>query len=181
MDEDNFAPLHLKLDYVEKPGYQYDKYDKVSDDPYGSSKWFKDGYATEVSKEYNAVPTEVMKMYFSDDNIKRLQRGIKREVYNRSKGKFILEEDQDVLDLNMAMRAVFELYGKNLPNKIVRQVKRLNEQTIQYIVPDVMENVKQWYGYLQDIRNPIQPMQLPVNVNRAGRNLLPSVTQLWGI
>lgn len=151
----------------------------IPNNPYAVKEHY---YAKLIMKEYQSCPTKVVLEYFSVKNIKRIQKKIKREIKHRSYGKFILEEDQNVLDLLNAMRAIFKLYARNLPYKVIRQVKALNEYTIQYICPDIMTNLKQYYGYLDDIKNPINPFdRVAVNVNNAGRNQLPSVAQLYGL
>jgi hypothetical protein len=178
--DNNYAPTNQSLSYdnYTDPSYVKDL-DGIPNDPYGVDEYY---YAELVMKEWNVeCPTDVAKLYFSVSNIKRIQRGIRREIYNRSFGKFRLREDQNVLDLITAMRAVYKWNAKDLPMKVVRQVKMLNEQTVQYIAPDMMDNLKQHYGYLDDIKNPINPMPEPINVNHAGRLQLPSVAQLYGI
>jgi hypothetical protein len=47
-------------------------------------------------------------------------------------------------------------------------------------MPDIMTNVKQAYGYLQDISQPLKPIVRPLNVSNAGRKTLPSMTTVWG-
>lgn len=118
-------------------------------------------------------------VFFSNENIKRLQKKIREEIFIRTKGQYSLEEDQDESELLIAMRAVYLEKCKNLPNQTVRQVKLLNKQTVDYIVPDMISNIKQYFGYLKDINQPLQPMLRPMNVNNAGRNLLPSITTIW--
>ena len=76
---------------------------------------------------------------------------------------------------------VYNNYAKNLPKHAVHQVKKLNKHTIQYIVPDMVTNIKQHYGYLSDIKNPINPLPQPINVNNAGRLNIPSVAQLYSL
>ncbi|ATZ80627.1 hypothetical protein BMW23_058 [Bodo saltans virus] len=123
--------------------------------------------------------TPVSLLFFSDENVKRIQKLLKRGIADMSKGKFILEEDQDENDLFIVMRAVFLDSGLNLPTHIVSQVKELNKKTVEYILPDMYTNVKQAYGYLQEINNPRKIMSLPLNVNKTQRGDLPSVTSLW--
>lgn len=178
MDDNNFAPVSQKLSYNNG---NYNNFDMTDDNQPGVAQIYPNQYASDVAKQYQACPTKVMKLYFSDANIERIQKKIKKEVYKRSKGKFRLREDQDPLDLNVSMRTVYLLNAADLPMGVVRQVKKLNEETVQYIVPDMITNLEQYYGYLRDIRNPINPIQLPINMGRAGRRLLPSVTQVWGI
>lgn len=124
--------------------------------------------------------TKVSIMLFSDENIKRLQKKIKAEVWKRSKGKYRLDENQDEMDLIIAMRAVFLDYGKNLDYEIVRQVKALNQLIIDYIMPDLMTNIQQAYQYNKFINEPLKMITRPVNVAHAGRKTLPSITSVWG-
>ena len=168
----------LKRKLVITPDPMYEDEKMVETKP---SKFDRTAAEIVSSGEYQMAPSEVMKMYFSKENIDRIQKQIRSEVYDRTEGKFRLIEDQDSNDLNIAMRAVCKLYARNLPFKIIKQVKYLNKQTIEYIVPDIITNVKQYYGHIQEINNPIKPIDLPVNVNNAGRLTLPSVAQIWGL
>ncbi len=125
--------------------------------------------------------SNLSKLFFSDKNIKRVQRKLKDAVYNRTKGKYKLDTDQDPSDMLVAMRAVYMEHSRFLPGETVRQVKRLNEKVISEHVADVISNVKQYYGYLEEINKPLTPIPRPVNVNNAGRLTLPSITTTWGI
>lgn len=124
--------------------------------------------------------TSLSDMFFSKENVDRIQKKIKSAVKTMSNGKFRMDVDQDELELNLAMRAVFLDYGKNLPNHLVRQVKVLNQQVLDYIMPEVMTNVNQYYGYLKDISQPYKTLPRPMNVNNAGTKTLPSMTSRWG-
>jgi hypothetical protein len=178
MDDFNYAPTNQTLTY-DDPGHvrTMDPMDAPGN-PYNVDEYY---YAHLILKEWQACPSEVALLYFSVKNIKRIQKLIRRDVYNRSLKKFKLSEDQNVIDLLTAMRAVYKLYAKDIPTKITRQVKILNKETIEYIVPDMMTNLKQHYGYLDDIKNPINPLPVPINVNQAGRNQLTGVAQIYGI
>lgn len=173
--EDIYSPLNNSLSYNNS---RHNTINEIPNDPYNVEE---DYYTLLVMKEWQACPSEVASLYFSVSNIKRLQAQIKKEIYNRSYKKFRLIEDQSVLDLLQVMRAIYKLYAKDLPMKVIKQVKVLNKQTVEYVSPDIMEALKQHYGYLDDIKNPIKPIQLPVNVNNSGRIQLPSISQLYGL
>jgi hypothetical protein len=143
------------------------------------SDYYDGGGSTFALKSVQIENTPVSLLYFSDENTKRIQKQLKRGIADLSKGKFILEEDQDENDLMVAMRSVFLEHALNLPTHIVSQVKELNKKTIEYILPDMYTNVKQAYGYLQEINNPRQILSLPLNVNKTQKGDLPSVTSLW--
>lgn len=150
-------------------GY-YEKYQQSSTVNYDRAR-----QATQGFFEKNHITV----VFFSDENMKRIQKKIKEEVLQRTKGQYQLDEDQDEADLMIVMRAIYLDKCKNLPGETVRQVKLLNQQTVDYIVPDLISNIKQYFGYIKDINQPLQPMMRPMNVSSAGRRQLSSITTLW--
>ena len=127
------------------------------------------------------IESELSKMFFSDKNIKRVQKMIKKAIYKKTKGMFRLDTDQDPSDLFIAMRAVYMEYGRYLKGQTVRQTKRLNRKVVTEIVPGMITEIRQYYGYLKEINKPLTPIPRPINVSNAGRRTLPSVTKTWGI
>lgn len=135
---------------------------------------------------YKTCPTDknvdgVGKVFFSNENFQRVQKLIKTEIYNRTKGVFRLDTDQDDTDLLVAMRAVYYEHNRFLPFGIIRQVKILNRKLLDYIIPDIITQVKQSYAYIQEINQPLKPITRPLNVNSAGRRTLPGLSSVWGI
>lgn len=127
--------------------------------------------------EYSQEP--VGKVFFSAQNIKRIQKMIKNEVYTQTNHQFILEENQDTSDLLIAMRAIYKMYCKFINSNIIHQVKILNKKLVSYVVPDMITEIKQYYGYIKEINEPLKPIDRPMNVSNAGRRTLPSVTSMW--
>jgi hypothetical protein len=125
------------------------------------------------------VYDEISKIYFSDENTNRIQKMIKQQVFEKSKGKFRLEEDQDENALLITMRAIFLENARFLPNKIIHQVKELNKKTLDYLIPNIMTEIKQLYSYIKEINEPIKTIPRPMNVNNAGRRTLPALTSTW--
>lgn len=123
--------------------------------------------------------SELSKIFFSDENFRRIQKKIKREIYLRTGGQFKLDVDQEPRDVYIVMRSVYLEYARFLPGEIVRQVKRLNLKVIDEVVPGMITELKQYYGYLKEINKPLTPIPRPMNVNNAGRRTLPSVTTVW--
>jgi hypothetical protein len=144
----------------------------------------------EHRKNYNNLATTAIKgihsesglarLFFSDANIKRVQRMIRREVFKRTQGKFRLEVDQELRNVLIAMRAIYLEHARFLPGETVKQIKRLNEKTVSEIVPGMLTEIRQEYGYLKEINKPLTPIPLPINVNNKGRLTLPSVTTTFG-
>lgn len=127
-----------------------------------------------------ASESELSKLYFSDENFKRLQKMIRKEVFARTNGEFRLDTDQEKLDLFIVMKAVYIEYARFLPDQIVRQVKRLNEKVISEITPGIITELRQYYGYLKEINKPLSPIARPLNASNKGRLILPSISTTWG-
>jgi hypothetical protein len=137
------------------------------------------GKSSVALKGMQIESSNVSKLYFGKENIKRIQTMLKKAVYKETDKKFILETDQDENDLLIAMRAVYLTHASHLQNAVIRQVKILNAHTMDYIVPDLISNIRQHYGYLKEINEPIKPIPRPINVGKAGRKTLPSVTTIF--
>ena len=125
--------------------------------------------------------SELSKLFFSDENFKRLQRMIKQEIFKRTHGEFRLDVDQEQRDLFLVMRSVYMEHARFLPNEIVRQVKRLNDKVVSEVSAPMLTEIRQEYGYLKEINKPLQPIPRPMNVGHAGRRTLPSVTTTYGL
>lgn len=112
--------------------------------------------------------------------MKRIQKKLKLEVYKRTNGQYRLDADQDDSDLLIAMRAVYFEEAKNLPDKVIHQVKILNDHVVERVTPEMITAIKQEYGYLKEINEPLKPMDRSINVN-TGKITLPSITTIWEV
>lgn len=117
--------------------------------------------------------------FFSSVNVAKIQELIKQRVYADTNHKYELVEDQDANDILVAMRAVYKIYGRYLPMDVNRQVENLNTMLVNYVVPDMITEIKQYYGYLKDINEPIKPIDRPINSSSAGRRTLPSISRIF--
>jgi hypothetical protein len=118
-------------------------------------------------------------LFFSNDNVKRIQKMLRKEIFKRSHGKFKLTGDQREEDVIVAMRAVYLDNAKFLNFEIVRQVKLLNKLVIDFVAPGMLTNLRQAYSYIEDINKPLEPMPRSLNVNHGGRKELGSLTSVW--
>ncbi len=137
-------------------------------------------HITTKGADSNEVYDELSKIFYSMQNINRIQKMIKKAVFERTKGQYRLDDDQDESDLIVTMRAVFLEHARFLPFKLVHQVKELNRRTVEFLVPDMITEIKQHYAYIKEINEPIKPIARPMNVNNAGRRTLPALTSAWG-
>jgi hypothetical protein len=193
MSNQNFAPLNAQLSYTNSAPYS----SQITPSQVYRSNKQQNGninFSMESREEYTPYNTsnlantvlrgiiednELSRLFFSEENMNRIQKKLKVVVYERSQGKFKLEEDQDQSDLVVVMRYIYLDFCKNLPTQLIRQVKLLNDKTVEYIVPDLLTNIKQYYGYIRDISQPITPIMRPMGTTNAGRRALPSYTTLW--
>ena len=120
--------------------------------------------------------TEAGTIFFSKENKKRIQKMIKKEVYERTNKKFKLEAEQDDRDLTYMMEIVYSEHALNKDEQVIRQVKLLNKKLIEFIIKDIICSIEQNYSYILEINSPIKPMMRPMNVNKTGRKILPSIT-----
>jgi hypothetical protein len=153
----------------------------ISNDSENRTKnnWATDGSIQKTMLQSVYTPTPLGEIYFSIDNIKRIQQMIKYAVFTRTSGKYLLKADQNETDLLVVMRDIYINDAVNSPYRLVHQVKILNHKTIEKIVPDMITLIKQDEDYVNQLNKPINPIALPVNVNRKGRLSLPSVTKIF--
>jgi len=180
----NFSSVNQKLKYDNAyTGYNLPTFEKIQEFESGNTNNYETAFKGDMYKVCSNPKNidEVGKMFFSNENMRRIQKMIKREVLNKTKGVFRLDTNQDESDLLVAMRGLYSDQGKFLPFNTVRQVKELNRKLMEYIIPDIITQVKQSYSYIQEINQPIKPLTRPINVNNAGRKALPGLSTVWGI
>jgi hypothetical protein len=173
---------NLIFNYHNDDNSKVKNYNKFTD--FDNKNIEKNNWATEDSIQKSLLksvytPTPLGELFFCPDNIRRLQNKIKKSIFIESKGKYKLDADQNESDLLIVMRAVYIQDSFNSPYRIVHQVKELNQKVINRILPEMITNIKQNEEYINSIDRPIDPIPLPVNVSRAGRLSLPSVTTIW--
>lgn len=198
----NFSEINSKLNYNRIVPYRNSEFQNISETPsFEKFQEFnnqKSSFGNNQKNQYTSFDdcfgsgdehlalkgktytNDVSKLFFSAENKKRIQKQIKREIYNRTNGQYKLSEDQDDADLLIAMKAVYEKNSRHLGKYPVRQVKDLNQKLVDSIVPDMITNIKQYYGYIKDITQPIEPIMRPMDVGRRSRLPLPSLTSTWG-
>ena len=115
----------------------------------------------------NMVATPLNTAYFSPANVQIIQNKIRREVFDRSSGEFLIDP-QSADELMIIMRAMYLQYGKNLPDRIPEQIAELNQMVADWVVPKVLAECSMHKTYLRDIQNLPVPMSHPVLLTKAG-------------
>jgi hypothetical protein len=115
----------------------------------------------------NVMATPLNQAFFSPANVQIIQNRLRREVYERSKGEFLIDE-QSVDELMTIMRAMYLQYGKNQPTNIRGQIDDLNTLVVNWAVPRIVSECSMHKTYLHDIQNMPVPLAQPVLESRAG-------------
>jgi len=185
----SFIDRYKSSDFISNKSNLYNEYDNNNkSNTSNSSNYYwpnysqnQNNWATENSIQKSLLkgiyePTPIGELFFSQQNINRIQKMIKYEVFIRTNGKYKLEIDQNETDLLIVMRDIYITCAKNMPYKIIHQVKELNHKTIEKLLPDMLSIIKQDDEYIKQLDKPLDPIPLPICVNNAGRLTLPSVT-----
>ena len=188
----NLQPMNLKSNSQNNQYSEYGEYnnhsnynkDTMSFDKYQNNMLNEKKNCNEKSSIANKhlfiEASPLSSLYFSEENIKRIQKQIRREIYKRTCGKFKVLKDADELDMQVVMNLIFDEHAKHFPDQLVRQVKILNTHTVNHIVPNAITQIHQTSKYLKQLNKPIEPMNRPLNVNKGGRKTLPSFTSVMG-
>jgi hypothetical protein len=113
---------------------------------------------------------DLEKTFFSKENINLINKQLILSVYNSTNKQFLICSQKEA-NLLIVMRYVFIEYSRNLPYDINNQIKNLNYQVVNEILPTVISNIDQKIGYLKDIETqPIGP-PLPINTKNLNRTL----------
>lgn len=129
-------------------------------------------------------------LYFSDKNVDSLQKLLRLRVYNET-GYVI--DNQSINELMTIMRGVFlehaahpPLIHKDMKKEVLEallvkyteEVDRLNRLVIEFIIPKLISQIKQYLGYLQDVSAQPIPLPQPMSDSTTGQKIYKSVTQL---
>ncbi len=115
----------------------------------------------------NVEITPLNQAYFSSANVQIIQNKIRREVYDRSGGEFLIDP-QSVDELMIIMRAMYLQYSKNLPTQIPEQIAELNQMVADWAVPKILAECSMHRTYLKDIQHLPVPLEHPVLMTMRG-------------
>lgn len=110
--------------------------------------------------------------FFSEENMNYINKQVILSVYKNTNKKFKIQ-DQSKEKLLIVMRYIFLEYARHLPYDVKSQIIDLNCKVVKNIVPDIITNLNQKIGYLEEINNPRKLLPLPVNVNHNNKTLQP--------
>jgi len=109
-------------------------------------------------------------IYFSKNNIQRLQNEIRKGIYDKSNGQYVIGE-QDCDTLKVIMRSIFLQYSANMSSKIEDQIHSLNTMVLNYCIPQVFSEAQAYIKYLSDASSMYVPMEHPVMAKENDKQL----------
>ena len=112
-----------------------------------------------MTGNWNDTPLSVA--FFSRNNMKIIQNGIRVGVYNKSNGHYIIGE-QSCDELQIIMRSVFLQYSKNVAQDIQGQIRVLNEFVLNYAVNQVYGEAEGYMKYKRDASTLVIPLSTPI-------------------
>lgn len=140
------------------------------------------GFETDTSVEKNFQTdmlrgnwekSPVSEIFFSAENVERLQNSIRKEVFTRSQPKGYVIDKQSVEELKIIMRAIYLQYARNLPKNIDGQVDDLNQKVIDWSAPHILSAVDHYHFYINDISHLPVPLAHMKHLSKAGTRSLP--------
>ena len=102
--------------------------------------------------------------FFSLENVELINKQLVLNVWKKTKGLYKIGF-QDNNKLIIVMQYVYIEYSKNLPFDIKGQIKKLNCTVVNSIIPDIITNLEQKIGYLQDIEKRKPLLDLPISTS----------------
>jgi len=97
-------------------------------------------------------------IYFCTNNVNVLQDGIRYKVWKETGERYVIGKQSDQ-ELRIVMRSIYYQYAKHLPNDVVGQVRDLNAKVIEWVVPEILSNLRQYEKYRQDASQLPMPME----------------------
>ncbi len=127
------------------------------------------GSGTEAEEAIRGIvtPNLLNQTFFSQANIQIIQNKIRRDVYDRTNGESLVDE-QPIEQLILVMRAMYLQFGRNMPTQIAQQVAELNDHVAEFIVPKIISESSMYLKYMYDISHNPVPLAHPVVLRQKG-------------
>ena len=107
--------------------------------------------------------TMVTKIFFSSVNVKAIQDSIRYYVFQSSGNQISRQSDEQLF---VIMRSIALQFGNFVTSDPVKEVKRLNIKVIDKCVNDILTELKQYKGYIEDLANLPVPLDNPHYANK---------------
>jgi len=106
--------------------------------------------------------TPLNQVFFSQDNLNKLQEDLQDQVLRMSGGKYRVGKQSDT-ELKLIMRSYYLTYAKNNPLQVAEELADLNARVVGYAATKVYSEVDFHQFYLDDLQNFAPPIANPMN------------------
>lgn len=110
------------------------------------------------------------KLFFSKNNVQIIQNAIRKNIFDKSKGKHIICE-QNYDTLYIIMNSIFLQNSCNLEIDIQKQIISLNNLVINYCTNQIYNELNGYMKYKEDISTLATPLNLPIYANKTTNSL----------
>jgi len=117
---------------------------------------------------YRLESTPVNLLFFSESNLANLQALIKQAVFEMSKNKRYVIDNQNEEDLKTVMRSYYLQYGMNDPKRVTEELKELNDRVVNWCANNIMTEINAYIYYRKDIMDFPAPIANPVDTHIYG-------------
>jgi hypothetical protein len=128
-----------------------------------------DAIKSPVSHLANMQETTLLsKTFFLPQNVRILQNALRRQVYNQTNHTI---QEQSTDQLQIVMRSIFLQYSTNRTDSaeiITEQISQMNALVLNYCVPIVTSNLRQYEQYRKDISQMPVPIEYGLSTSIAG-------------
>lgn len=98
--------------------------------------------------------------YFSKENIQIIQNAIRKGVYEKSNGRFLID-NQSYDELKIIMRSTYLQNSVNQPDNCTQQIMALNRIVINYCVKTIYGEALGYLQYKKDASTMYTPIDRP--------------------
>lgn len=136
--------------------------DTLTNNNYHLYQLFQDGGNSMSTFSHEATigvhqKTALNDLFFSQLNVDALQQGIKNKVAQQSNGEFIIGKQSQV-ELQVVMRAIYLQEALHKKDNILAQIRELNAKVLDFCVPRIMEEVRMYKHYKNDVSKLPMPL-----------------------
>jgi hypothetical protein len=117
------------------------------------------------------APNPISNLFFCPNNVNILQDGIRYKVWKETDQRFTIGRQNDN-ELRIVMRSIYFQYAKHQPNDVVGQVRDLNTKVLEWVVPEVVSNLRQYERYKVDASQMPMPLAHPTMLTQKGTKVL---------
>lgn len=137
---------------------------------YDGKQYINNNYTPEAIKGIHS-DTEISMAYFSQKNIDELQNMLRYNIWIISEKQYVIGRQSDA-DLRLVMRSMYLQYCQHQKNNIQAQVNYLNKLVLDYCLPKILSEVKQYMKYRQDASGLYKPIDRSINMSVKGSKTL---------